>query len=302
MNANAARPLCAEVRSARPSTQQQQRVNAHFQAHAAEWKRVYEHATVEGAIYRERLALVLKWVDELALPRGERVLEIGCGAGLCTIALAERGYIVCAIDSVAQMLQSTRRLAADAGASGAVFATAADAHDLAFSEGSFGLVLATGVLPYLHDAPAALKEMARVLRPGGVLVVTAGNRWRLNDALDPWLCPALARPRAVLRGVLQRVGRRRAVPAPPVLELVSFRTLRAWVSSAALTTRKAATVGFQPWTLHRRPVFREAVSLRLHGLLQWLADRRVPGIRWSGMDFVVLARKEPAVAADRVCG
>ena len=61
---------------------------------------VYEQEGVEGAIYRKRLDVVLRWIDELAIPTGEKVLEIGCGAGRCTVALAQRGYFIHAMDSV----------------------------------------------------------------------------------------------------------------------------------------------------------------------------------------------------------
>src|SRR6266516_4638009 len=86
---------------------QQKLVDAHFQAHVGQWRDVYEEALVEGAIYRKRLEIVLQWIDELGIPAGEKVLEIGCGSGRCTVALAQRGYFVQAIESVAGMLEST---------------------------------------------------------------------------------------------------------------------------------------------------------------------------------------------------
>src|SRR4026207_2172462 len=97
------------------STEQQTLVNTHFHSHVAQWSDVYQQAGVEGAIYRKRLEIVLQWIDELAIPAGEKVLEIGCGGGKCTVALAQRGYLVQAIDSVPGMLDSTEQLAVQAG-------------------------------------------------------------------------------------------------------------------------------------------------------------------------------------------
>ena len=158
------------------SAEHQMLVDAHFQSHVAQWRDVYEQAGVEGAIYRKRLEIALRWVDELAMQPGEEVLEIGCGSGRCTVALARRGYLVQATDSVAGMLNSTRQHAAEAGVSASVSTSLGDAHALVFPESAFGLVLAIGVVPYLHSPETALREMARVLKNGGFLLITAGNR------------------------------------------------------------------------------------------------------------------------------
>ena len=276
-----------------PGTEQQKLVDAHFRSHAARWKAIYGEAGVEGAIYRERLMVVLRWLDELAVPLGERILEIGCGAGVGVVALAQRGYLVDAVDSVAAMLSSTQEYAASAGVRSSVFTSLGDAHNLAFPGGAFGLALAIGVMPYLHSPKEALREMARVLKPGGFLVVTAGNQWRLNHAIDPWLCPALQPAKRVVRAIL-RHSRRPAAERPitPPLRLGSLRELEGWLLSVGLAKVNAKTVGFLPLTFYRRPVFGEPTSIRMNRWLQWLADHDVPGIRSSGMDYIVLARKK----------
>jgi len=76
------------------------------------------------------------------------------------------------------------------------------------------------------------------------------------------------------------------------LRLGSLRELEGWLSSVGLVKVKAKTLGFQPLMFHYRPVFGERTSIRLNRWLQWLADHNVPGIRSSGMDYIVLARKK----------
>jgi ubiquinone/menaquinone biosynthesis C-methylase UbiE len=267
-------------------------VDAHFQSHAAQWREVYEEATVEGAIYRERLAAVLKWVDELAMPLGEQILEIGCGSGRSAVALAQRGYVVQAMDSVKGMLDSTEQYAAEVGVTAFVSTGMGDAHSLAFQNNVFSLVLAIGVLPYLHSPNQALEEMARVLRPGGFLLVTAGNCWRLNHALDPWLCPTLQPGKRLVRAILRHFRRSKSEPVRPPLRFGSLRELEGWLSSVGLARVKAKTVGFPPLTFHYRPIFGERTAIRLNYWLQGLADRNLPLIRSSGMDYIVLAKKK----------
>jgi hypothetical protein len=76
------------------------------------------------------------------------------------------------------------------------------------------------------------------------------------------------------------------------LRLGSLRELESWLSSVGLAKVKAKTLGFQPLMFHYRPVFGERTSIRLNRWLQWLADHNVLGIRSSGIDYIVLARKK----------
>jgi SAM-dependent methyltransferase len=267
-------------------------VNAHFQSHLAQWKDVYAEDGVEGAIYRKRLEIVLSWIDELVLPAGKKVLEIGCGSGQCTVALAQRGYLVQAMDSVAGMLDATQKRAVQAGVNSSVAASLGDAHNLAFANGNFALVLAIGVLPYLHSPQKALREMARVLRPGGVLIVTAANRWGFSNLLDPWLCPPLQPVKRLIGAIRRRLGKPRIQPSGPPVRRGSRGDLERWLSSAGLAKIKVSTVGFPPLTVRFRPIVGERTSTRLNNWLQRLADRNVPGIRSGGMDYIVLARKQ----------
>lgn len=280
------------------SAEHQQRVDEHFQSHANRWREFYEESSIEGEIYQRRLAMVLGWVDELGRPAGERVLEIGCGAGVTAVALAQRGLLVEAMDSTAAMVCATRERAAGAGVSPSLACRLGDAHRLAFGDGAFGLALAIGVVPYLHSPEIALKEMARVLKPGGMLLVTAGNRSRLDHLLDPWLSPPLQPAKKVVRTILLR--RQRPVESPPPrLRLGSLRELDGWLASAGLTRVRTKAVGFLPLTFHYRRVLGEGSSIRLNRWLQWLADRDLPGVRSSGMDYLVLASKADAPRAER---
>ncbi len=267
-------------------------VDTHFHSRVTEWKDVYEQESVEGAIYRKRLDIVLRWIDELAIPTGEKVLEIGCGAGRCTVAMAQRGYVIHAMDSVEGMVNSTQEHASEAGVSSSVTTSRGDAHNLPFRDGSFGLVLAMGVIPYLQFPQKGLSEMARVLRPGGFLLVTAGNRWRLNDVLDPWGCPPLQPAKKVIGAIFRRFRKARPDDAGLPLRLDSLREVDRWLSRIGLLKIKATTVGFPPIRLRGRPIFGEQRSIRLNNRLQELVDRDVPWIRSSGMDYIVLTKKQ----------
>lgn len=99
-----------------------------------------------------------------------RVLEIAAGTGLVTQAIAGVVDHLVATDTSEAMLEVLRARMADAGVSN-VQVRQADALALPFGDGEFDAVVAANVLHLLPDPAAALSEMRRVLRPGGVACV-----------------------------------------------------------------------------------------------------------------------------------
>ena len=151
----------------------QRRVDGYFATQVSAWTDIYNGAGLVASIYQRRLAVSLRWIAELALAPGERLLEVGCGAGLAAVTLAQRGFLVDAVDSVGDMVQRTRQAAAEAGLAQRVKTAVEDAHHLTFPDATFQLVLALGVLPWLPAPRQALGEMARVVRPDGYVLESA---------------------------------------------------------------------------------------------------------------------------------
>jgi SAM-dependent methyltransferase len=103
---------------------------------------------------------------------GMRLLDAGCGGGSITVGLAAAvapGPLV-GVDLEVHRLAGAWRLAAERGVANARFA-AGDIYALPFPDGAFDAAFAHHVLQHLADPPRALRELRRVLRPGGVLGV-----------------------------------------------------------------------------------------------------------------------------------
>ena len=259
------------------------------------WRDVYGEDSFAAAVYQTRHDGALAWIDSLHLPPGSPVLEIGCGAGFLTVALAARGLRVESIDSSPAMIASTRARLADAGAAEAVTTRVEDVHALSAPDGSYAAVVALGVVPWLHSPEQALREITRVLRPGGSLIITTDNRARLNFILDPRYNPVLVYPlKRELKKILGRVGRRPLGILPDVHYPSQLDQL---IRSAGLEKRLGRTIGFGPFSFLGIKLFRNAPNIRIHWRLQRLADQGVPLLRLTGMNYCVLAVKPRAADA-----
>ena len=123
------------------------------------------------------------------------VLDLGCGAGDIAALIAPRALRVVATDLSLVNVQMTRENVAHAQVSVAQ----AGAERLPFADASFDAVVLADVLEHVPDAPAALAEIKRVLRPGGMLACVTPIRatlgfWRFIDwAVRSLLHPAGAR-------------------------------------------------------------------------------------------------------------
>src|SRR5258708_4342001 len=270
---------------------QQEKVNAYFRSQSSYWKEVYASGGVAGKVYRERQAAALAWIESLVLMPGSRVLEIGCGAGFLAVALAQRGLCVKAIDSAEAMVWLARRRAAGSGTADLLSLAVGDVSALTFEDGCFDLVIAIGVIPWLEQPELAIQEMARVIRPGGHVILTADNRAGLVVLLDPWYNPALRPLRLLVKGARARLRPHLPSPGAPEATFHSHRFIDEALASAGLVKTSGKTLGFGPFTVLYHRVLPEALGLPLHQWLQRLADRGVPVLRSTGVSYLVRARK-----------
>jgi ubiquinone/menaquinone biosynthesis C-methylase UbiE len=127
------------------------------------------------------------------LAPGQAVLDVGCGPGTISLDLAAHVApgTVTGIDASTDVIAEAESRRAKTGTTNLAFAVG-DAYALGFDDASFDVVHAHQVLQHLTDPVRALREMSRVLRPGGILAARDGDygafAWAPTDPLlDRWL-------------------------------------------------------------------------------------------------------------------
>ena len=274
---------------------QQKLVDKLFDTQATYWRDTYKEKDIFGIIYQRRQTVALSFIDELSLPRTARVLEIGCGAGLMTTALAKRGFTLEAIDHSQAMVDLTIEHVKQEGIRNRITACTGDIHELSYEDQTFDLIVALGVIPWLHNFQRALTEIKRVIAPCGYIVLTMDNALRATTLLDPLTFPITSRIRWLVKRELKRAGLLSS--GNPWSNGIPYRQhspreFNRSLCEAGLTVIKSASVGFGPFTFFGHRLFSDRVGIKIHQKLQEYADNGYPFFRSFGSQYIVLATKK----------
>lgn len=139
-----------------------------FEAKARTWAAKYDPDGPLASRLASLSAAVRRYADA-----GDRVLDLGCGTGELARALAAAGFLVTGCDISPQMLLHAARDSAWRGPGRAWWVRLEPGwRSLPFAPGTFDVVVAASVLEYAAEPAAVLRECARVLRPGGIVLYT----------------------------------------------------------------------------------------------------------------------------------
>jgi ubiquinone/menaquinone biosynthesis C-methylase UbiE len=132
--------------------------------------------------------------DQLGLERGDKILDLGCGFGRHAFEAARRGALVVALDAGHDEVDGVdamfHAMLAEGELSAELSRTATvqgDALCLPFPDASFDRVICSEVLEHIPDDLGAMRELTRVLKPGGTMAITVPRfgpeliNWALSD-------------------------------------------------------------------------------------------------------------------------
>ena len=112
------------------------------------------------------------------------ILDAGCGTGVHSIRIARAGYRVRGIDISPVALNKARQIAQQANAADRVQFVQGDLTQLPFRDSEFAAIYSWGVVIHIHPMEPALRELVRVLRPGGRIALQVTNGGALDQAIE----------------------------------------------------------------------------------------------------------------------
>jgi SAM-dependent methyltransferase len=260
-------------------------------------------ASIQGQLWGARAQDWAACVEQVGLPlfgavldaarvtAGTRLLDAGCGAGLLALLGSLRGAQVTALDASPGMVAVARQRLASADV------REGDLESLPFNDASFDAVAAVNSVFYAADMGGAMRELARVARPGGRVVITAWGPpekcqflTAVMPALGPLLPPpppgaspphpgALSEPGA-LAALLKQAGLRVVDEGEVACPFVFPNSATSWRGNASAGVNQAAiahsgeaavrAVYANADSAHARP----DGSIRYENLFLWAAGER----------------------------
>ena len=151
----------------------------------ARWAPVYD--LVFGSVFESGRAAAISAAERV----GGRILEVGVGTGI-SLPDYKRTTQLCGVDISAPMLQKAAERVRELGLTNVEGLFVMDAEKLEFPDASFDVVMAQYVVTTVPHPEATLDEFARVLKPGGqiILVSQVGAELGLRRSLEKWFAPA----------------------------------------------------------------------------------------------------------------
>lgn len=197
---------------------------------------------------------------------GRRVLEIGCGRGGFACWLASQQppvHEIVAADFSATAVEKARAYAA-ARAIARIRWEVADIQQLGFADASFDTAISCETIEHVPDPARAVRELARVLRPGGRLFLTTPNYFGVTG---------------LYRAYMRLTGRRYTEEGQPINNFVMLPRTVAWVRQAGLRIAHVDAVGHYLMVPGRAPKRLPALDR-----LGWLT-------RWEGLHSLVVGER-----------
>jgi ubiquinone/menaquinone biosynthesis C-methylase UbiE len=214
------------------------------------------------ALRRER-QLYASWMDQeldYGGAAGLRVLDVGCGQGIDLVRYAQAGADVVGVDITPRHLELARAHLADAGVEGTV--VHAEARALPFADDTFDRVSSNGVLhhtPYLEEA---LREIRRVLKPGGTARIILYNKMSLHYWINQVLVEGVLKGRLLhehsMEAILSSNVEISSSDTRPLVRVYSPRRTRRLLTEAGFVDVRTRVRHFQPedtvvtWYLRNR--------------------------------------------------
>lgn len=266
------------------------RVRNQFDRFSKKWERLYEKPKiVNDLVLQDRKEYCLNFIEK-HVPSGAFIVDLGCGAGILALALARKGYRVYGIDISRKMIKRCNKLFEEHQIDRGLYAfRVGECTELDIDDDSVDGIVAAGFMEYQPDELLSLQSMFRILKPGGVLVITAPMDIKISGL---W---GLAKLYGVFRRLFSKLRygsiNRRHAAAGLVINRYSTRKFLKILRAANFSIVEFKRHGFANfWPLQNLSRERQyKIEYFLYQKLNQLS-RFLPIDRWAN-ELIVVARK-----------
>jgi ubiquinone/menaquinone biosynthesis C-methylase UbiE len=156
------------------------KVKAYYEEEAIAYNQEFyeQNSAYPTLIYRQNY--ILEMIREIKLPKEAKVLDVGCGPGELLLELIEDFNYMIGLDIADEMVSIANIKKAKLPHSENLTFEVGDIEALRFKSNEFDLIVCSGVIEYLKDDTEWIKEVKRVLKPGGYLIINITNKFSIR--------------------------------------------------------------------------------------------------------------------------
>ena len=182
--------------------EQEELVRTHYNKVSGQWSTLY---VPEVTFANYNFIIRKHHVLDLFTKTSGRYLDAGCGTGDFLPDLVERGGEVYGLDFADEMIERSQRKVLEAGCADRVTFAVGDVYNLPYEPNYFDAIIGVGLIEYLSTPDRAFQEAYRVMKPGGIMIITVPN------IVSPFMAYETAVPKVkgVVKSALAAVGLRR---------------------------------------------------------------------------------------------
>lgn len=151
------------------------------------WDRVAESYSASSVAQPDYQANIHVMLQHIGNPSGKTMCEVGCGSAVISAVFGHKGAEISLVDKSSKALDFAQRTFNQEGLKAKYYLQ--DATDMEFPDGHFDVVWNAGVIEHFRDEGkiALIREMWRIVKPGGILLIMVPNKWDIPFVLGKWL-------------------------------------------------------------------------------------------------------------------